>query len=104
VDLNESGNLVVNHNLIYPIIVLAVTVIALRLMWRILRANWPLIAFWCGVLFLVWWLTTGPDDPDPPVGPHPVNTLSGRWVIPKRRFHTWLDSVTAASDQLGEWS
>jgi excisionase family DNA binding protein len=34
----------------------------------------------------------------------PGRKLGGRWVIPKRRFHTWLDSVTAASDQLGEWS
>ena len=73
-DINESGNLVVHHTLIHAIITLLVAVILLRVMWRILRANWKLIAFCFGVMFLAWWLTTGPEDRDPPFGPYPANT------------------------------
>jgi excisionase family DNA binding protein len=31
-------------------------------------------------------------------GEIPSLKLGGRWVIPKRRFHGWLDNLTDASD------
>jgi excisionase family DNA binding protein len=31
-------------------------------------------------------------------GTIPATRLGGRWVIPRARFHSWLDTVTEGSD------
>lgn len=37
-------------------------------------------------------------------GEIPAIKLGGRWVIPKNRFHTWLDTATAPADDPQGWS
>jgi excisionase family DNA binding protein len=33
----------------------------------------------------------------------PAIKLGGRWIIPKRRFHAWLEQCTESDDSPEEW-